>query len=224
MPAPAPQAAVLIAEVDSSGAAVTYHIARPADIPADGTSRKVTIASFDLRAGLDYVIAPKLAEEAYLRATIQNDTPYMLLAGVASIYHGRDYVGTTRLDAVAPGETFETQLGVDDRVKVERILTERAAAKAPILIGNQRRTTWAYKISVTSHCAETIRAGVVDQIPVARNEDIKVKLAEATPRPAEQSDLGELAWQLELQPGASQEITFAFVVEHPREQTLAGIS
>ncbi len=224
MAAPAPQAAMLMAEVDSSGAAVTYRIARSADIPADGTSHKVTIAALDLRASLDYVIAPKLAEEAYLRATIQNDTPYMLLAGAASIYHGRDYVGTARLDAVAPGETFETQLGVDDRVKVERILTERAAAKAPVLIGSQRRTTWAYKINVTNLRTEPIRARVLDQIPVARNEDIKVKLLEATPKPAQQSDLGELVWELELQPGAGQEITFAFVVEHPRERTLAGIS
>lgn len=224
MAAPPPQAAVLMAEVDAGGAAVTYHIARPADIPADGTAHKVTIAALDLHARLDYVIAPKPAQEAYLRATIQNDTPYMLLAGMASIYHGHDYVGAARLDAVAPGETFETQLGVDDRVKVERILTERAAARSPILIGNQRRTTWAYKISVTNLRAEAIRARVLDQIPVARNEDIKVKLLEATPKPAQQSDLGELAWELELQPGAGQDLTFSFVVEHSRDRSLVGIN
>ena len=235
LPAPAPQAArmafaeaapaeYVMAEVDSSGAAVTYRVARPADIPADGTPHKVTVAALDLQAKLDYVIAPKLAEEAYLRATIKNDTPYQLLAGAASIYHGADFVGVTRLDAVAPSEEFETQLGVDDRVKVERELTERAAAKTPILIGNQRRTTWGYRIRVTNHCPAPIRARVLDQIPVARNEEIKIKLQEATPKPAEQSELGELAWELELQPGVRQEIAFTFVVEHPRERRLTGIN
>jgi len=64
------------------------------------------------------------------------------LPGAAAIFHEADFVGATRLSAVAPSETFEVQLGIDDRVKVERDLTARTAGKSAF-IGNLKRVGWA---------------------------------------------------------------------------------
>jgi uncharacterized protein (TIGR02231 family) len=221
--APAPPAAkVATAEIESSGAAVTYRVARPIAVPSDGSPHRTTVTTLDLGARLDYITAPKLAEEAYLRARIKNSSAFVLLPGWANIFHDADFVGKTRLATIAPNEEFEAQLGVDNRIKVERELRARTVDKT--LIGNTRRTQFAYAITLTNLLSGPARVTVFDQLPVARHEAVKVKLQDATPRPAEQSDLNILKWELELKPGEKRELSFAFTVEHPREMTVIGMS
>ncbi|HEX9988635.1 MAG TPA: mucoidy inhibitor MuiA family protein [Chloroflexia bacterium] len=219
----APVAEVAHAEIESTGAAVTYRVARPVAVPGDGSPHKTTVTALDLDAQLDYVTAPKLAAEAYLRAKVRNTSRFILLPGQASIFHAADFVGRTMLELVAPNEEFELQLGVDDRVKVERELTERATAKAALL-GSTKRTHFAYEITLTSHLAAPARILVSDQLPVPRHEEIKVKLQSATPPPTEQTGLNILKWDLELQPQQKQKITFSFTVEHPRDMVLTGLN
>ena len=175
----------------------------------------------DLDAELDYVTVPKLAEEAYLRARVKNTSELLLLPGSAAIFHGADFVGRTALETIAPNEEFEVQLGVDDRIKVERELAGRSVGKA--LIGNTRWTQYAYKITLTNHLATPTRVTVFDQLPVARHEAIKVKPGEIVPRPAELSDLSILKWELELPPHEKRDLSFGFTVEYPRDLTVVGV-
>jgi uncharacterized protein (TIGR02231 family) len=222
MAAPAPPAEVAEAQIETSGAAVTYRVARPVAVPSDGSPHRTTVTTLDLGARLDYVTAPKIAEEAYLRAKITNTSAFVLLPGWANIFHDADFVGKTHMATIAPNEEFEAQLGVDDRVKVERELRGRTVDKT--LIGNTRRTQFAYTITVTNLLAAPARVTVLDQLPVARHEAIKVKLLDASPKPTEQSDLNILKWELDLRPQEKRELSFAFTVEHPREMTVVGIT
>ena len=221
-PPPPPPAEVAQAAIENSGAALTYRVARPVAVPSDGSPHKTTITVLDLGANLDYVTLPKLAEEAYLRATIKNTSPFTFLAGAANVFQGNDFVAATRLDLVVPNEEFEVQLGADDRIKVKRELTERATSKA--LIGNTRRTVYSYTITLTNNLDRPARVTVFDQVPVSRHEEIKIKLQEANPAPAEQTDLNILKWVLTVPPQAKQAIAYTFGLEHPRNLTLTGIS
>ena len=76
----------------------------------------------DRNAALDYLAVPVLAPEAYLRATVTNGSPLLLLPGRARIFKDGQFTGETALDTVAPGEEFELQLGVDDQIRIERKL------------------------------------------------------------------------------------------------------
>ena len=67
------------------------------------------------------------------------------------------------------------------------------------------------------------RVTVLDQIPVSQHPDIKVKLREATPKPAGQNEQGELTWQLELKKGDKAQIDFAVTVEYPKETRVVGL-
>jgi len=219
--APPPPAEVATATVESTGASVTFRIGHPTDIPSDGSPHKTTVTNLDLQVNLDYVTVPKIAEEAYLRAKITNTSDSILLPGPANIFHEDDFVGATALETVVPTEEFEVQLGVDDRVKVERKLARRDTGKT--LIGNTRRTLYGYKIEVTNLLTRPAKVTVYDQLPVSRNEQIKSKLVEVTPPPAEQSDLNILKWELSLTPQQKQETTFSFQVEQPRDMKITGI-
>ncbi|WP_416906191.1 mucoidy inhibitor MuiA family protein [Micromonospora echinospora] len=92
-----------VAEVEQGIAAATYRPARPVAVPADGTAHRATVAVMDLPATLDHVTAPVREPVAHLRATVRNTSTHTLLPGPAAIFHGADFVGSTRLRAWAPG-------------------------------------------------------------------------------------------------------------------------
>jgi uncharacterized protein (TIGR02231 family) len=222
--APAPEAAMLSAEpVDQAEAwaGVAYRVQRPLAVPADGGPQKTSIARFDLDATLDHLTVPVLAAEAYLRATAVNTSSLLLLPGRARVFHGTQFTGETTLETVAAGEELELQLGVDDQIRVERQLRRRSTSKA--VLGGTRTIDIGYEITVENHRRGRTRVSVKDRIPVSADGDIKVRLREASPAPAGQTDLGELRWELPLDAGQAAAIRYRFTVEHPAQVTVTGL-
>jgi uncharacterized protein (TIGR02231 family) len=212
---------IAMATVDTSGAAVTYHVDGAVTVPSDGAPHKVNVAQFELTPELDYVSAPKLAEAAYRRAKVVNDSPYTLLPGAVNLFAGDEFVGATTLELIAPQGEIELYLGTDDRVKVERELARREVDKK--LIGDRRRLHYAYVITLENLLEVEVKVMVHDQIPVGRHEDIKVKLTSVKPEPSERSELNVLDWELVLAPGDEQVMRFDFSVEHPRGMRVVGL-
>jgi uncharacterized protein (TIGR02231 family) len=204
-----------------SGAGLAYRVPRPLAVPADGEPYKTMVARFELDAALDYLAVPVLAPEAYTRATVTNTSSLLLLPGPARVFHGPQFVGETSLETVATGEEFELQLGVDDQIRVERELRRRSTTKA--MIGGSRTVDVAYEITVENHRPGQARISVHDHIPVSSDGEIKVRLREAKPEPASQTDLGELTWDLALDAGQSATIRYRFTVEHPAQLTVIGL-
>jgi uncharacterized protein (TIGR02231 family) len=215
-----PEAAVLMAEPgDAVGAGLVYRVQRPLAVPADGGPHKTSIGRFGLDAALDHLAVPALAAEAYLRATVTNTSPLLLLPGPARVFHGPQFVGETSLPTVAAGEEFELQLGVDDQIRVERMLRRRGTGKA--VISGTRTIDIGYEITVENHRTAKTRVSVHDRIPVST--DIKVRLRETNPAPAKQTDLGELTWELALDGGQEAAVRYRFTVEHPAQVTVTGL-
>lgn len=209
-----------VGEPGEVGAGITYTVARPLAVPADGGPHKTTVARFEAGAVLDYLTVPVLAAEAYLRATVTNGS-LLLLPGTARVFHGSQFVGETALETVAAGEEFEVQLGVDDQIRVERKLRRRSTSKA--LVGGTRTVDIAYETTVDNHRDARVKVSVHDHVPVSRDGDIKVRLREASPAAASQDDLGELTWDLVLDGGKSATIRHRFTVEHPASVEVAGL-
>lgn len=210
------------AQVNAEGAAVTYRLAQAVSVPSDGSPHKVTVTTLDLKPRMDFITVPKLTESAYRRATVTNASDYTLLPGTANLFLDGDFIGGADLKLIAPNEEFELALGVDDRVFVKRKLTTRDVDKA-FIIGDRRRLRIGYEIELRNLRAGKAAVDVRDQLPVSRNEQIKVKLESADPRPAEQTDLGELKWLLVLAPGEKRFLRFEFTIEHPTSMTVDGM-
>ena len=217
-----PEAAVLMAEPsDAVGAGLVYRVQRPLAVPADGGPHKTSIGRFGLDAALDHLAVPTLAAEAYLRATVTNTSPLLLLPGPARVFHGPQFVGETSLPTVAAGEEFELQLGVDDQIRVERTLRRRSTGKA--VIGGTRTIDVGYEITVENHRTGKTKVSVHDRIPVSTDAEIRVRLRETNPAPAKQTDLGELTWELALDGGQEATVRYRFTVEHPAQVTVSGL-
>lgn len=210
------------ATVSDSGAALTYHLPARADIPGHNDPRKVTIGVISLRPDFDYVTAPRQEQVCYRRATIKNDSPYTLLPGQAQLFEGDEYLGATRLEFVAPNQKFELALGADERLRIERELAARDVDKA-FLIGDRKRIRYAYTIKLENLRDTPQVIFVRDQLPVARDEQIKVKLDAADPKATEHTDLNQLEWKLTLDKGAKQTLRFDFSVEFPKAMEVIGL-
>jgi len=209
------------AVVDTSGASVTYQVPGKATIPPDGASHKVTVARFPLEPEFDYVSAPRLVEAVYRRAKVTNASAYTFLAGQANLFLGDEFVGTTNLDLIPPQGEIELYLGVDDRIHVERELKRREMDKR--LIGGKKRYTFGYEIELENLLPAQVKIILHDQLPVARHEEIKVKLESADPKPTEQSELNLLDWELSLASKEKRTVRFDFSVECPQEMEVVGL-
>jgi uncharacterized protein (TIGR02231 family) len=209
------------AMVDISGSAMTYHIPGKISIPADGAPRKVNIAQVNLELKLDYVSAPKLVEAAYRRAKLVNDSGLTFLPGPVNLFIDEEFLGTSGLELIPPGGEFEIYLGVDDRIQVAREMKRREVDKK--LIGGKKRLSFGYEIRVENLLPARAQLWLQDQIPVARQEEIKVRLESATPTPSEQTELNLLDWELTIEPNEKRTVRFDFSVECPQGMDLAGL-
>lgn len=210
----------MTATVEQGMTAASYTPARPAAVPADGASHRVTIAALELEAELDYVTAPVRSTDVHLRATVVNSSEHALPAGRSAVFHEAEFVGSAALPVWAPGEDVELALGLDDRVRVERKLVRRTAGKATL--GSTRRREVEYETTIANHTPRPARITVLDQVPVSRDHEITVKDLVTDPQPAESTELGELTWKLELQPGHEAKVKLGFRVETGKNVELSG--
>ncbi|MBM0741685.1 mucoidy inhibitor MuiA family protein [Phormidium sp. CLA17] len=201
----------------SNGGIVTFQVDGNNNIPGDRSPHKITIFSDQYPCQVEYVAIPKLVSFAYLQAIVTNpENGATLLPGQANIFRDDMFVGTTSLDNVAPGQEFKLNLGIDEGLKLERDLVERKVDKR--LMQDKRLITYAYRVVVTNLREQEATLRLTEQLPVSRNERIKVRLTRSSP-PIELGELGKLEWVLPLKPKALQEVTYQFTVEHPREIT-----
>jgi uncharacterized protein (TIGR02231 family) len=210
-----------IATVQDSGTAVSFLVPGQTNIPSDGSPHKTTINLFQLDPELDYLAVPKHTAAVFRRVKVKNDSPSPLLPGQANLFFGDEFIGSTHLEYSPVGEEMELLLGVEERIKVERELSRRDVDKA--LLRDVRQLRYGYKIELENLTNSEAQIEVHDHIPVARHEDIKVKLERISPNPAEHSDLNLMEWHLTLAPGAEQTIQYDFQIQHPRAMQVVGL-
>ncbi|MBD2612830.1 mucoidy inhibitor MuiA family protein [Nostoc punctiforme FACHB-252] len=209
------------AEVSKEGSVVTFKLNGGGNIPSDGAPHKTTIFNDDYPCKFDYAAMPRLVSFAYLQANVKNSpSGATLLPGKANIFRNNVFIGTTRLDNIAPGQEFKLNLGIDEGLKIERDLVERLVDKK--LIGNQRRINYSYRLIITNLLDKAASLQVTEQLPVSRNEQIKVRLIRSNPQ-IQLGEMGILEWQLTLAPQERREIYYQFNVEHPPELTVVGL-
>ncbi|MCC5626022.1 mucoidy inhibitor MuiA family protein, partial [Nostoc sp. CHAB 5715] len=214
-------AETVTAEVSKEGSVVTFKLNGGGNIPSDSAPHKTTIFNDDYPCSFDYVAMPRLVSFAYLQANVKNSpNGATLLPGKANIFRDNVFIGTTQLENIAPGQEFKLNLGIDEGLKIERDLVERQVDKR--LISNQRRITYSYRLFITNLLDKEVNLKLTEQLPVSRNEQIKVRLSRSNPQ-IQLGEMGILEWILTIPPQERREIYYQFIVEHPPELMVVGL-
>jgi uncharacterized protein (TIGR02231 family) len=215
------EAETVVAEVSKEGSVVTFKLNAGGNIPSDGTPHKTTIFNDDYPSSCHYIAMPRLVSFAYLQAKVKNSANgATLLPGKANIFRDNMFVGTTNLENIAPVQEFKINLGIDEGLKIERDLVERQVDKK--LMSSQRRITYAYRLIITNLLNQETHLTLTEQLPVSRNEQIKVRLTRTSPQILV-GEMGVLEWDLTLPAQERREISYQFTVEHPPELTVIGL-
>lgn len=220
-PAPPREAApmqVAQATVQIQLAATAFTVARPEDVPADGTERKVGLTTKSLDADLRHVIVPRLDPRAYLVGEAENTAGFPLLAGTAGVFLEGAYLGDFQMPLVAPGEKFDVAFGVDDRVTVKRTPVQIEEGKTG-LAGKRATSRWSWIVTVKSAHPRPIQAVVWEQVPVSTREDVQVTLRPSTPTPKAE-DGGKLRFDVTVPAGGEARIAWGYDVQYPADLQL----
>ncbi len=211
------QAAMMV-----KGPLVLFEVPGREEIPSDGNPHRATVAIESFTAKLEHVAVPKMVAHTFLKAKLTNRTDTPFLAGKTNVFVGGNFVGSGWLDAVAPTEKFEVGFGADESVKVERTELKDLKGKSGIF-KNRKSIARGYEIKIANYRDESVRLTLFDQVPVAKDEEIKVKFEESSIKPTEQTELGVLSWKLKLKPREEKELQFEYLVEHPKNRRLVGL-
>ena len=196
-----------LAQIDTAvpvevGTSVNFEIRRKENIPADNQPHKTIISRETFPAEFEYVATPKLFPYAYLKAFLTNEEDYPFLTGRVNVFLGENFIGTSHLDTIASREKFELHLGIDEGIKVKREEIKEKAGTG--FLGRRTQKHYAYRLEIENYKRETEKITVIDQIPVSRDERIKVKLINLSEKPVEETEGGILKWRFELAPGAEK--------------------
>ncbi|MFN6571922.1 mucoidy inhibitor MuiA family protein [Dendronalium sp. ChiSLP03b] len=213
-------AEMVLAEVSQEGSVINFQLNSGGNIPSDGTPHKTTIFKDDYSCSFNYVAMPRLVSFVYLQANVKNSSNSTILPGKANIFRDNTFVGTTKLENIAPRQEFKLNLGIDEGLKIERELVERQVDKK--LMSNQRRTTFGYRLLITNLLNQETNLTITEQLPVSRNEQIKVRLIRSNPQ-IQLGEMGILEWMLTITPNERREISYQFTIEHPTELMVVGL-
>lgn len=203
---------------------VRYRIPGRVSIPADNSRQRFVLTKQTLHAKLAARLAPKLDPRAFLYAELDYQGENPLLPGQWRLQRDGTFVGTQVNEALRPGEPLSLAFGADDAMEVDyKQLKDKRGKQG--LIKREQRVERRYRIQATNHHRRTIPITVFDQLPVSRDESIKVELLEDT-TPVSEKDVkdrpGVLAWKETLKPQQKQTIDFGYAVSYPLDRKVPG--
>jgi uncharacterized protein (TIGR02231 family) len=185
-------------------------------VPATGEAKRVQIEETFLEPQLLARTVPRRDAKAYLYAkmTLPRGTPF--LPGQVSLFRDTIFVGQGRLPLLAPGEDHELAFGVDDNVRVRHAIAEEKRGETG-LISTSKTDQRSFRITVKSLHERPILVSVLDQIPVAQNQDIRVEVT-SKPQPSRRDideKKGVLAWDDTLKPDEERVIELGYRITWP---------
>ncbi len=208
------------AETTVAGFQALYKIPGRVSIDNRGTARKVEISASQVEASLSAHAVPMLDPNAYLTAsfTLDGDTP--LLPGRVLVFRDNVYMGAGSLPLLSPGEEHALGFGADDRIKVTRSEVHSETSESGIISTDLvQENSWL--IEVENLHAREMPVKVFERMPFSTHEDITVTMLAGSTLPSERdvdNKRGVVAWDLELDEGEKQAITFGYRVTSPKDK------
>ena len=189
----------------------TYHL-------TGGGETVLDVLESRIPAVYQYSAVPKLDPDVFLTAAIEHPEKYSLLPCRAYVSYAGLSVGEVQIPKESSNEPFVLSLGRDEGILTRREKTVDSHSEGT-LSGKQMRKL-AYKLHVTNRKDADIPLEILDQVPVSRDDKIRVAVSELSGG-SQNADTGEVVWKYpNLKAGASVEATLAFTVTWPKNVKL----
>lgn len=210
------------AEVFASDFIADYRIPGRVSVTADRQPRVYPIGDDEL--DVELVARANLAADraAYLEAKLTYKSDLPIDAGDVQLYRDDAFVGVGELPLVLPGADVRIPFGQDDRIRVVVRDEREESGKTGVLVKEQVEQH-KRRFEITSYHASAFPIEIIDRVPVAREEDIKIEVLKgATPPtiPNVDGHEGVFLWRLAGEPRKTETIRHYYSVRFPRFREL----
>jgi hypothetical protein len=196
---------------------VTFDIDLPYDIATNGKEQTATLKEYAVKSGYQYYSVPRLDKDAYLLAEVADWEKLNLLPGDANIIFEGTYVGKSFIDPHSTLDTLNLTLGTDKRVVIKK---EKLADYSSVkFLGSNKLQKITYEITVKNNKKDTVNLLLKDQYPLATLKEIEVELTDDGGA-AVNKETGVLTWKLQLAPGESRKVRFAYSAKYPKDKAI----
>ncbi|NNM13474.1 MAG: mucoidy inhibitor MuiA family protein, partial [Gammaproteobacteria bacterium] len=217
------QARMRMASIHSAAFSAEYRIPGLVSLVSERNARKFKIQDQEFATDLLVMVAPQRSSKAYLHAELNYQGEEPLLPGGVALYRDGAFVGNSHMQLLRPEEDMKLSFGLDDAVKV----THKAQAEkkgTTGLLDKRDFITRDYKTTVHNYHKQAIAVRILDRLPVAQHEDIKVVSSDNTSKPSVvdvDDNPGILAWDFELEAGNDKALNFGYTISYPKDKVLS---
>lgn len=216
------------------GVSVTYTLTGKTTVPSRTDRQLIQIASVPIKSSFAKVASPVLTQYVYDQASLTNTTGMVLLAGPVTSYTGTSFVGSGSMPTIAAGENFELGFGIDSSLRVGKELIERAET----VQGGNRIVELTYRLTVENFGEKPSKIRLMDRLPKARENEIRVSLMSSQPQPialsageetvgAKDRKNGLVTWEIEAPARAvgvkAVGVEYKLKLEFDKQMTLVGV-
>lgn len=185
-------------------------------VESDNKLQQVELNQFKLPATFGFAAVPKLSEDVFVTAKVQNNDLISQLSGEASIYLNGVFTGKIQLFSQTSDSILLT-LGKDRRLQTKRELVKNLNSKS--FFGSNKKELHTYELYVTNTSKESISVLLEDQIPVSTQSDLEVKLI-SSDGAQYSSENGKLTWNISLEPKQIKKLRFSFEMIYPKDKII----
>ncbi|MEZ0090513.1 DUF4139 domain-containing protein [Streptacidiphilus sp. EB129] len=203
-----------------------YDTAAPVDVPADGGWHTVPVQAFPVTLAPEHVCVPSADPRVYAAVRVGNTSGHALLAGPAEVSLDGDYLMTTQLPTLAPGQSRRVGIGVVEGIQVARNTQMRettAGLRNGTLVLEHR-----VEVELANRLGHPVTVEVRERVPVSDDKDARVDEQAATPPwtavPPEQDVThrrGMRVWLVTLEPRATTRLSGGFDIRIPAAKALS---
>ena len=198
-----------------------YKVPGVISLDSGSNKRRFALTSQNLEAEVRLASAPRQDPRAMILAKTKHVGETPLLAGSLSLYRNGNFVGNTHLQQKLSGEELKLSFGEDDKVKIKFLPDPDKKRKDGLLFGKKKVVERHYQLSIHSNHDKPFEISLYDVLPVAANEDIKVKLIGDAPTKKDVDDKkGVMSWERTLKPKQDTKLKYGYTVSYPEDKII----
>ncbi len=202
-----------------------YAIPGRIGIKANGEAKRLQLGTETLKPSLLVLTVPRFDLTAYLYARLTlPKTSNPMLAGPVALFRDGVFAGNGELPQLAPGEEYELGFGADERVRVKQAVTGDKKGETGTFTTSHMEERH-YAISVRNLHAQPIKVHILDRVPVAKHQDIKVDFSmDKGPQPSAKDVNGRrgvMLWVMKTAADEEAGIGFGYRITSPAGKPIA---
>ena len=199
----------------SQGLSVQLQVPDRGTVLGEGTPVRLFVAKTRLKAAFTLRAIPRLQAFVFRVADVTNQAPFPLLAGMLDAYRSTGFIARYPIDRVPEGGPVTLTFGVEDTVRLKRVVVEELKRDVGLFNG-KKRFSYGYRFELANYGKAAAEVEVADGLPVSELDDVTVSIEPKTTGGYRLDPQDGIArWKVALRPGDKKNVELLYKVDVP---------